>query len=111
MAGKRREWFHREKNFLQRNRNVIVYGVMILALLGTLAGWRLLPGQVNIWAPSAQVEAVLRPKNTTLLLHFGMVSLFAALFWKWPRELAYLLGLGLSLMLMYTLLINNLGVG
>jgi len=104
----RREWFKPQKDFLQRNRTKIVYGTMVLALLASLAGWALLPDKVAVFAGTLEDE--LRDKNVTLLAHLGMVSLFSALFWKWPREWAYLLGIVITLMLMASVLVNTLGV-
>ena len=45
-----------------------------------------------------------------LLVHLGMTGGFSALFWRWPREIAYFVGAVISLLLVYNLLAANLGV-
>ena len=103
MASNKRERFREQKDFLQKNRNTIVYLIVLLALLGSLMGWRLLPDQVS-------VHVIRRPKNVMLLVHLGMTGAFCALFWRWPREIAYFVGAVISLLLVFNLLAANLGV-
>ncbi|MGI5962977.1 MAG: hypothetical protein ACOX7N_04575 [Lawsonibacter sp.] len=95
------------KDRTQRYRNHIVYGIGVLALLGTLAGWALLPEQVRMTANPE--EAVYRAKESMLAVHLGMTALFTGLFWRWPRELIYLVGAMVSLLLIFGLLSANLG--
>ena len=45
-----------------------------------------------------------------LLVHLGMTGTFCALFWRWPREIAYFVGAVISLLLVFNLLAANLGV-
>ena len=105
----KREWFPKQKDILQKNRNMIVYTILVLALLGTVVGWGLLPDQVTMQSVQEGAEVIFRPKNTMLLIHLGMTTVFSGLFWKWPRELAYLFGAAVSLLLVYGLLAINLG--
>ena len=39
----KREWFPRQRDALQRHRNLITYLLVVLGLLGALVGWGLLP--------------------------------------------------------------------
>lgn len=96
------------KDKLQKNRNMVVYVILILALLGTAVGWGLLPDLVCM-DPTVE-DAYFQPKERLLLIHLGMTTLFSGLFWKWPRELAYLVGAVVSLLLVFGLLYANLGV-
>lgn len=105
---RKKEWFGGLKDWTQRHRGAIIYSILVLALLGALAGWALLPDQVSI-TPN-DLEANLRPKNSLLAIHFGITALMAGLFWRWPRELAYLVGAVLGLLLTFGLLSANLGV-
>lgn len=102
----KKEWLGPQKDALQKNRNIIVYAVLVLALLGTLAGWALLPQQVLLFPQAGGMVA----RNTALGAHFGICALFAALFWRWPRELTYLAGAVLGLLLMVNVLAQNLGM-
>ncbi len=110
MAGKKRERFREQKDFLQKNRNTIVYLIVLLALLGSLIGWKLLPEQVSVQVAGSGVDVIRRPKNVMLLVHLGMTGGFSALFWRWPREIAYFVGAIVSLLLVFNLLAANLGV-
>lgn len=102
----KKEFFSRQKDAIQKHRSTILYLAVALGLMGTMIGWGLLPDQVAVVAdPEA---AVYRPKNAFLLAHLGMLALFSVLFWKRPRELPYLVGLTLSLILVYNLLFLNL---
>ena len=78
----------------------------MLALLGTLTGWGMLPQRVLLF-PSA---GSLVSKNTALLAHLGICGLFTALFWKWPRELTYFLGAVLGLLLMFNVVAQNVAL-
>ena len=110
MASNKRERLREQKDFLQKNRNAIVYLIVLLALLGSLIGWKLLPDQVSVQVASSGVDVIWRPKNVMLLIHLGMTGGFCALFWRWPREIAYFAGAIISLLLVYNLLAANLGV-
>ena len=108
MASNKRERFREQKDFLQKHRNMIVYFVVLLALLGSLIGWKLLPDQVSVQVASSGVDVVRRPKNVMLLVHLGMTGAFCALFWRWPREWVYLAGSLIGLLFTFALLYNNL---
>ena len=49
----KREWFPRQRDALQRHRNLITYLLVVLGLLGALVGWGLLPDMVTIRPPTA----------------------------------------------------------
>ena len=104
----KREWFKDLKDDLQKHRNTIVYVSVLLTLLGLVVGWGLLPDLVTL-EPMAE-DPLYQPKNRVLLMHLGMGTLFSGLFWKWPRELAYIFGLVLSLLLLFAVLYGNMGV-
>lgn len=110
MASNKRERFREQKDFLQKNRNTIVYLIVLLALLGSLIGWKLLPDQVSVQVAGSGVDVIRRPKNVMLLVHLGMTGAFSALFWRRPREIAYFVGAVISLLLVFNLLAANLGV-
>lgn len=96
------------KDKLQRNRNMLVYAIMVAALLAAVAGWGLLPDLASI---NPNIEgAYYRPKGQLILMHFGMTSLFTGLFWKWPREQSFFAGAVISLGLTFLMLYANLGV-
>ena len=104
----RRERFKSWKDTLERNRNIVVYVLVLLGGLCVLVGWGLLPDVVSI-DPNIE-DVIYRPKWQLIAMHGGMMGLFAFLFWRKPRELVYLTGyvisLGLTLMMLYA----NLGV-
>ena len=43
-------------------------------------------------------------------LHFAIIALFTALFWKRPREILYLAGAVFGVVMLYFMLYTNLGV-
>jgi len=98
----------RLKDMLQARRNMILYVVLLAAVFLTAAGWGLLPDQVSM-APESE-NFLIQPKERLLAMHFGMTAVFSGLFWKWPREPAYLTGALFGLLLMILLLSANLGV-
>ena len=104
----KREWFPEQRNFTQKHRNIIFYLLAVLGILGSLVGLALLPETVSINPQSAATIA--RPREVMVGLHFGMIALFSALFWKWPRELLYLAGALFGVVMLYFMLYNNLGV-
>ena len=106
MAGRDRNKALKDK--VQANKNMIVYIIMVLAAVGTIVGWGLLPDMVSM-DPSME-DAYFQPKGRLLLIHLAMTGLFSGLLWKWPRELAYLTGAILSLLLIFVLLYSNMGV-
>ena len=103
----KREWFPRQRDALQRHRNLITYLLVVLGLLGALVGWGLLPDMVTIRPPAAANHHYV-PKGQGLLLNLAMTEIFAALFWRWPREWVYLAGSLIGLLFTFALLYNNL---
>ena len=63
----KREWFPRQRDALQRHRNLITYLLVVLGLLGALVGWGLLPDMVTIRPPTAANHHYV-PKGQGLLL-------------------------------------------
>lgn len=106
---RKREWFTNQRDWCKKHRNGMAYAVVLLGLLGALAGWALLPEQVTMMGnPAEGVEVIFRPKNVMLLIHLAITGLFTGLYWKWPRELAYVFGMFMGLFFTYALLIINL---
>ena len=103
----KREWFPRQRDALQRHRNLITYLLVVLGLLGALVGWGLLPDMVTIRPPTAANHHYV-PKGQGLLLNLAMTEIFAALFWRWPREWVYVAGSLIGLLFTFALLYNNL---
>ena len=103
----KREWFPRQRDALQRHRNLITYLLVVLGLLGALVGWGLLPDMVTIRPPTAANHHYV-PKGQGLLLNLAMTEIFAALFWRWPREWVYLAGSLIGLLFTFALLYNSL---
>ena len=103
----KREWFPRQRDALQRHRNLITYLLVVLGLLGARVGWGLLPDMVTIRPPTAANHHYV-PKAQGLLLNLAMTEIFAALFWRWPREWVYLAGSLIGLLFTFALLYNNL---
>ena len=110
MASNKRERFREQKDFLQKNRNTIAYPTVLLAPPGSPKARRLRPAQVPVQVAGSGVDVIRRPKNVMLLVHLGMTGAFCALFWRWPREIAYFVGAVISLLLVFNLLAANLGV-
>ena len=103
----KREWVPPQRDALQRHRNLITYLLVVLGLLGALVGWGLLPDMVTIRPPTAANHHYV-PKGQSLLLNLAMTEIFAALFWRWPREWVYLAGSLIGLLFTFALLYNNL---
>ena len=70
-------------------------------------GWGLLPDMVTIRPPTAANHHYV-PKGQGLLLNLAMTEIFAALFWRWPREWVYLAGSLIGLLFTFALLYNCL---
>ena len=104
----KREWFPQQRDWTQRHRNVLVYFLGVLGILGSLVGISMLPEVVSV-NPEA-VNAVTRPRELMVGLHFGIIALFTVLFWKWPREILYLAGAVFGVVMLYFMLYANLGV-
>ena len=107
--GTKRELFPGLKDWFQRHRNGVAYTFVLLALFGALAGWALLPDRVTMEGnPPPGMEPLYRPKNVLLLVHLAMTGFFTGLYWKWPRQLAYVFGMVMGLVFTYGLLLINL---
>ena len=104
----KREWFPRQRDWTEKHRNLVIYVLAVLGILGCLVGVALLPGTVSINPNAADVIA--RPKAVMIGMHFAIIALFTALFWKWPRELFYLAGALFGVVMLYFMLYANLGV-
>lgn len=104
----KRERFSKQKDKVEQYRNWIVYVLIALGVLGSLVGLSLLPEQVSINPASPNTLA--RPRSVMVGLHFGIIALFSGLFWKWPRELVYLVGAIFGVIMLLFMLYNNLGV-
>ena len=104
----KREWFPQQRNWMEKNRMMIVYVLALLGILGGLVGLVLLPETVSI-NPNVP-DVIARPREVMVGLHFGIIALFTALFWKWPREIAYLAGAVFGVVMLYFMLYANLGV-
>ena len=104
----KREWFPKQRDWTQKHRNVIVYVLAVLGMLGAAVGWALLPDTVSVNPESANTVA--RPREMMVGLHAGIIALFTALFWKRPRELVYLCAALFGVVMLYLMLYSNLGV-
>lgn len=104
----RREHFRGLKDTVEKQRNMIVYTIAVLGLVGAAVGWGLLPDLVSM-APGAE-DAIFRPKWQLVLLNLAMSLGFSGLFWRRPRELAYLFGAVFGVAMTFGLLYLNMGV-
>ena len=102
----RREWFKGIKDWCQKYRYAIIYVNVVCTILGVMVGWGLLPDMVTLEA--AMEDPFFQPKERLLGMHLFMGTLFSGLFWKWPRELAYVLGIFVHLLFLLALLYGNL---
>ena len=93
-------------DWCQKYRYTIIYINVVVTLLGVMVGWGLLPEMVTLEA--AMEDPFFQPKGRLLGMHLFMGALFSGLFWKWPRELAYPLGIFLHLLFLVALLYGNL---
>lgn len=97
----------RFKDGLRKNRNKIFYVLAVAALFLALAEWALLPGQVGLGYHDGELTSFVS-KNTAILAHLALSLGFGAMFWKWPREIAYLVGSGLGILVTLGVLVTNL---
>lgn len=104
----KREWLPQQRDWAQRHRMVLVYFLAILGILGSLVGLSLLPETVSVNPDAA--NAVARPRELMVGLHFGIIALFTILFWRRPRELLYLAGAVFGVIMLFFMLYTNLGV-
>lgn len=97
------------KDKLQARRNAIVYVIAVASLFLALASWALLPGQVGMRYSGGALSGFVE-KNTVILAHLAISLGFGALFWKWPREIVYLIASALGILLSLGVLVSNLGL-
>ncbi len=109
MANQNRGGIEGFKDKLQAKRGTILYVLMVAALFFALAGWALLPEQVALRYNNGMLTNYVS-KNTALLAHLGISVGFALMFWKWPREIVYLVGSVLGVILSAAVLVTNLGL-
>ena len=109
MANQRRGGLEGFKDKLQANRFKILYVLALATLCLAVAEWTLLPAQVGLLFSDGQLSNFV-DKTTAILAH-GAISLgFAGLFCKWPREIAYLGGSLMGIILGVSVLVTNLGL-
>ena len=104
----KREWLPQQRDWAQRHRNMLIYFLAILGILGSLVGLSMLPETVSVNPDAA--NAVARPRELMVGLHFGIIALFTILFWRRPRELLYLAGAVFGVIMLFFMLYANLGV-
>jgi hypothetical protein len=109
MADKPRGGVEGFKDKLQANRNKILYVLVLLSLFFALAGWALLPDQVGLRYDHGTLSNIVE-KNTALVAHLALGVGFGLMFWKWPREVVYLVGSVLGILLSAGVLVTNLGL-
>lgn len=106
---KKKESFSQLRDKLQEKRNVIAYTLLLLTLFAAAAGMALLPDQVTMqYTESGPVPYM--AKEPAVIAHLAMGCGFTALFWKWPRELVWLVGAGLAVLVSYFVLFLNVGM-
>lgn len=110
MAQQKRDLLQNQKDWLQKNRNMVLYGILLLSFLGLLCGWKLLPDPVQMTAAQEGEQAVTLSKNAALGAHFLLSAGFGAIYWFRPREIVYFLASILGLLLTYGVLYINVGL-
>lgn len=104
----KREWFPKQKDAVEKNKNMIAYALAAVGGLGCLIAWGLLPDQVAI-NPNME-NAVQHSKGWMVSFHLCIIALFLLLFWKRPREWAYLFCALFGVVMLYAMLYANLGI-
>ena len=99
---KKKESFSQLRDKLQEKRNVIAYTLLLLTLFAAAAGMAL---QYTESGPVPYMA-----KEPAVIAHLAMGCGFTALFWKWPRELVWLVGAGLAVLVSYFVLFLNVGM-
>lgn len=110
MAQSKRVFFPKQKDWLAAKRNMILYAILVLAFAGLVVGWRVLPDPVRMTQPQEGSEPMTLAKNAAMGAHFLLSAGFGTAFWFRPRELAYLLGSVLGLVLTYGVIYINVGL-
>lgn len=97
------------KGAAQRNRNMILYFLLLAAAFGALGGWLTLPDQVTMMGTTEGLEPMYLPKLTAIGINFGISVGFSLLFWWKPKELAFLTCALIGLFMTYFIMPANLG--
>ncbi len=97
------------KDGAQRNRNMILYLLLLAALFGAMGGWLSLPDQVTMLGVTEGVEPRYLPKLAAIGINLGISGGFSLLFWWKPRELAYLTCALIGIFMTYFIMPANLG--
>ena len=97
------------KDSAQRNRNMILYLLLLAALFGTAGGWLTLPDQVTMMGTVEGQEPLYLSKITALGINLGISGGFSLLFWWKPRELAFLTCALIGIFMTYFIMPANLG--
>ena len=109
MEHKKRGGLEGLKDKLQARRNTILYVLAVSALFFALAGWALLPDRVALRYSNGELTNYV-DKNSALLVHLAISLGLGGMFWKWPREIVYLIGSALGVALSLSVLLTNLGL-
>ena len=97
------------KDIAQRNRNMILYLLLLAALFGAVGGWLTLPDQVTMMGTVEGQEPLYLSKLTALGINLGISGGFSLLFWWKPRELAFLTSALIGIFMTYFIMPANLG--
>ena len=97
------------KDSAQRNRNMILYLLLLAALFGTAGGWLTLPDQVTMMGTVEGQEPLYLSKITALGINLGISGGFSLLLWWKPRELAFLTCALIGIFMTYFIMPANLG--
>ena len=109
MSRQDQDLMKKPKDWLQKNRNMLLYGILLLAFVGLVCGWKLLPDPVQMTTAQG-ADRVLLDKNTALGAHFFISAGFGVVFWFRPREIVYFVAALLGLLLTYGVLYINVGM-
>ncbi len=109
MANQRSGGLEGFRDKLQANHLKIFYVLALGALCMALAEWILLPAQVGLLFADGHLSNFVE-KSTAILAHVAIILGFGGLFCKWPREIIYLAGSLLGIILALSVLVTNLGL-
>lgn len=109
MANQRRGGLEGVKDTLQANRFKLFYILALCTLGVALAEYSLLPDRVGLRFSGGQLSNFVE-KNTAILAHVAISLGFGAAFCKWPREIVYLVGSVLGIIVALGVLVTNLGL-
>lgn len=109
MANQNRGKLEQFKDTLQSNRNKIVYVLALTGLFLCLAEWAMLPEQVGMVYSNGELTNF-AAKKLVVSAHLAIILGFDGMFWKWPREIVYLIGSALGILVALGVLVTNLGL-